>query len=72
MASNRNFYALECQANRDGYKSEDVTGNTLEEDSLWKQLGTPETLKTEFNCESVLERWKRQLTVSLLKICALL
>jgi pyroglutamyl-peptidase len=65
MATTRNFYALECQAHRDGYDKEDVNGKTLTGDIFWKEeYEAPEVLKTKFDCEQVLNRWKKGLTVS--------
>jgi pyrrolidone-carboxylate peptidase len=64
MATTRNFYALECQASRDGYDKEDVTGATWETDTFWKEeYGAPEVLETGFDTELILKRWKKGLPV---------
>ena len=60
MANGRQFYTLETQAHRDGYKMRDVDGKTLEEDRLWKGWGAPGALGMGFvGCKDrVLERWE--------------
>ena len=67
MANGREFYTLETQAHRDGYKMRDVDGKTLEDDRLWKGWGAPEVLKMGFvdSKDRVLERWEANV-VSLL------
>ncbi|MCJ1306053.1 hypothetical protein MMC08_008871 [Hypocenomyce scalaris] len=63
LAAKGKFYALECLAHRDGYKSEDMAGETAEGDRFWEEeYGAPEILKTGFAGEDVLKRWKRGLT----------
>ena len=67
MANGRDFYTLETQAHRDGYKMRDVDGKTLEDDPLWKGWGAPDVLKMGFVAckDRVLERWEANV-VSLL------
>lgn len=64
MATTREFYALECQASRDGYDKKDVTGATWEKDTYWKDTyGAPEILKTGFDTEQILQEWKKGVAV---------
>jgi pyrrolidone-carboxylate peptidase len=64
MAPGRDFYALETWAHRDGYKREDVNGETLDGDTFWKRkYGAPAMLQTGFDSEDVLRRWKLELAV---------
>ena len=69
LAQSREYFTLENLAHRDGYGKEkrDVDGETLEGDQFWKPkergeghdgFEAPTTLRTGFNCEEVLKRWK--------------
>lgn len=62
--TNRPFYALETQARRDGFVKDDVTGSQLLDPEFWEnQYGAPEVLKTGFDCEKTLYKWKKNLQV---------
>ena len=66
MAPGRDFFTLETCAHRDGYKREDVFGETLEGDNFWKQkYDAPKILHTEFDTDDVWKRWKSGLEVYL-------
>lgn len=59
MASGRAYYTLETRAPRDGYTAKDVDGETMSEDTLWKdEYRAPETLHTSFDTDDVWRRWK--------------
>ena len=64
MAPGHYSFSLETCAHRDGYKRKDVDGETMEDDSLWKQkYDAPKTLHTGFDTKDVLQRWQSGLPV---------
>lgn len=64
MAPGCGFYTLETWADRDGYLRKDVNKETMEGDTFWKQqYGAPRRLRTSFNSDDVLRKWKVELPV---------
>lgn len=63
MAFQRAYYSLETLAHRDGYTKKDVNGDSMSDDTLWKdEYRSPEVFHTSFNTEDVWRRWKAGLT----------
>lgn len=59
LAPGRSFFTLEAQAHRDGYKSPDVDGRDMKDDSYWSdKYGAPEIIETGFDVADVWRRWK--------------
>lgn len=64
MANSRKEYSIEIQAHRDGYELKDATGKDLKGDTFWKtEFGSPEVLKSGFEPNDVLKKWKQSLPV---------
>ena len=62
MASPRKYYALEELAHRDSYTLPDVDGESLENDTFWRdQYHSPEILRPSFDIWDVWRRWKSEL-----------
>ena len=59
MAAGRDFYNLETLAHRDGYEKSDIDGQSLSDDTFWRdKYNAPPTLSPTFDVEDVLRRWK--------------
>lgn len=62
LAANHQFYTMETRAHRDGYVRQDVRGETMENDVLWKdELHAPEILESTLDTVDVWRRWKSAL-----------
>lgn len=66
-----NFYEIERVAHREGYAMKDVDGEFLKDQDRqvkegrdWIWYGVPKELRTDFDLDDVLERWKRHSPVS--------
>ena len=65
MAPGRKYFTLETCAHRDGYKAMDEDGDTLTDDTLFRdEFKAPEILTTGFNTDDLWKRWKSELPVS--------
>ena len=58
MAAGRNYYTLEVQGHRDGYKFLDVDGNLPADADFWARAGAPEVLHTSFDTETLHRLWR--------------
>ena len=64
MAPGRKFFAFETCAHQGGYVRQDVTGETMESDTLWaEKYRAPSTLRPDFDTDDVWRRWKSGLVV---------
>ncbi|KAL8744494.1 MAG: hypothetical protein Q9190_003273 [Brigantiaea leucoxantha] len=62
MAPGRKYFTLETCAHRDGYKAMDEDGDTLTDDTLFRdEFKAPEILTTGFNTDDLWKRWKSEL-----------
>ena len=71
MAGPRMHYCIERLAHRDGYAMKDVDGALLRDDERharegagWIWHGLPAELRTDFDVDDVLRRWKSYSPVS--------
>ena len=58
MAAGRNYYTLETQGHRDGYKFLDVDHNLPADAEIWTREGAPEVLHTSFDTETLHRLWR--------------
>ncbi|KAL8643619.1 MAG: hypothetical protein Q9226_008236, partial [Calogaya cf. arnoldii] len=63
MAAPREYFTMETCAHRDRYLGKDEAGETMEGDTLWRDVyKAPEILRPGFDAEDVWRRWQSELT----------
>ena len=61
LAQSRKYYSFETCAHRDGYSKEDITGESFENDTYWRDAyGAPAILRPSFDTQDVWNRWQRE------------
>lgn len=64
MAPGRKYFTLEKRAHRDGYNAKDEDGDSLEDDTWFRdQFNAPELLTPGFDTDDLWRRWKSELLV---------